>query len=164
MLNKVTESRITEIYTRQVHTVWRVCYSFMQNPHDTDDMVQETFVKLMTKGPVFDDVNHERGWLIVTASNLCRDALKAKARQHENLDDHRELAADEPVLDDLLSMILKLKDNYKTVLYLFYYEGYQITEIADLLRISVPKVKTTLHRARKKLKAVLEDHEESEDH
>ena len=43
------KSEMSEIYTRQVKTIWRVCFSYMKNPVDTDDMVQETFVRLMIR-------------------------------------------------------------------------------------------------------------------
>lgn len=150
------ESRITKIYARQADTVWRVCWSFMQNPDDTDDMVQETFVRLMTHAPDFDSEKHERAWLIVTASNLCKDALKSRERKHDSLEDHMELAVNGPEPDSMVSLIMGLKDSYKTIVYLYYYEGYHMKEIAELLCISEAKVKTTLHRARKKLKELLD--------
>ena len=39
-----TGKEITEIYNRQVDTVYRICFSFMKNTQDTEDMVQETFL------------------------------------------------------------------------------------------------------------------------
>ena len=71
-----TDEELTEIYRRQVDAVYRVCYAFMKNPADTEDLVQETFLKLLTSGRRFDSQDHERAWLIVTASNACKDALK----------------------------------------------------------------------------------------
>ena len=38
-----TDEEIIEIYNRHVDTVYRVCYSFMKNKPETEDMVQETF-------------------------------------------------------------------------------------------------------------------------
>ena len=150
------EDRLSEIYARQADTVWRVCYSYMQNPDDTDDMVQETFIRLMTRGPEFTDENHERAWLVVTASNICKDALRSKERQNYSLEDHPYLTADEPE-DDLTSLIMNLNENCKTVVYMFYYEGYRIREIARMLNISEINVRVTLHRARQKLKKMLEE-------
>ena len=65
-----------EVYSRQADTVYRVCYSFMRNKADTEDLVQETFLKLLSTGKTFENERHERAWLIVTASNLCKDSLK----------------------------------------------------------------------------------------
>ena len=159
------KSRITEIYARQANTVWGVCYSYMQNPDDADDMVQETFVRLMSYSPSFDNEKQERAWMIITASNLCKDTLKSKERRCDSLDDHLELAVEEPIQDSLTPLISKLNENYKTIVYLHYYVGYHVNEIAELLNISKAMVKTTLHRARKKLKEMLEeDNEKEKDH
>ena len=66
---------IAEIYNRQVDTVYRICFSFMKNQADTEDMVQETFLRLLSSGVIFQSEEHEKAWLIVTASNLCKDLL-----------------------------------------------------------------------------------------
>ena len=77
-----TGKEIREIYNRQVETVYRICYSFMKNnTSDTEDMVQETFLRLIRSGALFETEEHEKAWLIVTASNLCKDALKSKWRK-----------------------------------------------------------------------------------
>ena len=40
-----TDQELTQLYYRHVDTVWRICYSFMKNKADTEDMVQETFLR-----------------------------------------------------------------------------------------------------------------------
>ena len=70
------KQQFVEVYSRQVDTVYRVCYSFMKNKADTEDLVQETFLKLLSTKKEFENERHERAWLIVTASNLCKDTLK----------------------------------------------------------------------------------------
>lgn len=157
------KSRITEIYARQANTVWRVCFSYLHNPDDADDMVQEAFVRLMSYSPSFDDEKQERAWMIITASNLCKNKLKSEERRCDSLDDHMELAVEEPIPDNSLTpLISRLNENYKTIVCLHYYEGYHVKEIAELLNISKAMVKTTLHRARKKLKEMLEENNEKE--
>ena len=71
-----TDKEITEIYHRQVDTVYRICYSFMKNKPEAEDMVQETFLRLIASGKTFENPRHEKAWLVVTASNLCKDQLK----------------------------------------------------------------------------------------
>ena len=66
------------IYNRNVDAVYRVCYSFMKNRADAEDLTQETFLKLLAEERSFENDRHEKAWLIVTASNLCRDFLKKK--------------------------------------------------------------------------------------
>ena len=54
-----TDREITELYQRHVDTVYRVCYSYMKNRADTEDMVQDTFIKLISSGVCFQSTEHE---------------------------------------------------------------------------------------------------------
>lgn len=71
-----SDKEITEIYERHFSMVYRVCFSYMKNPQDTNDMVQNTFMKLVEHGVEFENPEHEKAWLIVTASNLCKNHLR----------------------------------------------------------------------------------------
>lgn len=145
-----TDEELTDIYRRQVDTVYRVCYSYMKNPTDTEDLVQETFLKLLASGKRFNDQGHERAWLIVTASNACKDALKHWWRKRESIDAYQ--AVDAPFeIDGLLSAILALPEKYKDAVYLHYCEGYSTPEIARLLHCPQSTVRNRLSRARKML-------------
>ncbi len=79
------DEEITKIYDRHFHTVYRVCFSFMKNEEDAEDMVQETFLKLISCKKQFESEEHEKAWLIVTASNTCKDELRRWKRRLENI-------------------------------------------------------------------------------
>ena len=119
-------------------------------PEGTD--VYGTFLRLIRARPTLADARHERAWLIRTVSNVCRDQLRSKARQHEDLDDHVELAAPEQGDSALLAAVLALPEKYRIVLYLYGVEGYSVREIAALLRRPPNTVKTRLSRAREMLR------------
>lgn len=74
-----TDKEITEIYHRNVDTVYRICYSFMKNKTEAEDMVQETFLRLISAGKTFQNLRHEKAWLIVTASNLAHLQYKCNS-------------------------------------------------------------------------------------
>lgn len=151
-----TQQTFTEIYYRQVASVYRVCYSFMKNVPETEDMVQETFLRLMTSGQTFENIRHEKAWLIVTASNLCKDSLKKWWRKHEDLDDYAQiLPTADPKEDSVVEAVLSLPPKYKDVVYLYYYEGYTTAEIAGHLRAPEATVRSRLSRARMILKEQL---------
>lgn len=148
-----TQERITEVYYRHVASVYRVCYSFMKNKPEAEDMVQETFLRLLTSGQTFENNRHEKAWLIVTASNLCKDTLKKWWRKHEDLDDYANiLPAADPMEDSVVEAVLNLPPKYKTVVYLYYYEGYATAEIARYLKSPEATVRSRLSRARSILK------------
>lgn len=148
-----TGKEITEIYNRQVNTVYRICFSFMKNTADTEDMVQETFLRLLSAGVGFVSEEHEKAWLIVTASNLCKDALKKWWRKTEDIDDPA-LGLQQPPfeIDGVLDAIMKLPADQKCAVYMYYYEGYSTAEIAGYLGCPQATVRSRLLRARKTLK------------
>ena len=154
-----TDREITELYQRHVDTVYRVCYSYMKNRADTEDMVQDTFIKLISSGVLFQSAEHEKAWLIVTASNLCKNALRHWWRRRENLDDYAGLGREDDPPDEVMEAITKLPTVYKDAVFLYYYEGYSTAEIAGLLQCRESTVTTRLFRAREKLRDVLKEAE-----
>ncbi len=148
-----TGKEITEIYNRQVDTVYRICFSFMKNTSETEDMVQETFLRLMSSNVVFQSEEHEKAWLIVTASNLCKDSLKKWWRRQEPLEDHEKTLWQPPFeVNEVLEAIMKLPPDQKTAVYMYYYEGYRAAEIAAYLKCPQATIRSRLARARKTLK------------
>lgn len=147
---------LEDIYHRHVDMLYRVAYSFMKNNADAEDMVQETFIRLLRSGPVFDTPQHEKAWLIVTISNLCKSALRSPWRRRESIEEltHPPAAEDTPP-DETLSAVLALPTQDRVTVYLYYYEGYQTAEIARMLDIPPATVRSRLARARKKLKLTL---------
>lgn len=150
-----TGRAVRELYEEYSQTLYRIAFTYLKNRYDAEDALQETFLRLIRGRVAFVDAQHEKAWLIRTVSNVCRDMLKAKSRHHLDLDAQTQLAAPEPEANALLAAILALPDKYKTVVYLYYYEGYAVSEIADMLRQSPNTVKTWLFRARKALKESL---------
>ena len=137
-----TNKEIMEIYDRQVDTVYRVCYAYMKNAPEAEDMTQETFLRLMSNGKPFADQRHEKAWLIITASNLCKDTLKKWWRKNENIDDYTSLPQERT-------------ETGNDVLYLYYYEGYTTAEIAVHQNCPESTVRSRLSRARKQLMTML---------
>lgn len=133
-----TDKDIEDIYRRYVDMLYRVAYSFMKNSADAEDMVQETFIRLLRSGTSFASEQHEKAWLIVTVSNLCKSALRSPWQRREALD-----------------AVLALPEDYKLPVYLYYYEGYPTADIARMLDVAPATVRSRLNRARKKLKLTL---------
>lgn len=150
------EKDFAEVYEMYVDDIYRLCYSFMKNQMDAEDVVQETFIKYYHSGKHFESMAHRKAWLIVTASNRCKDVLKQWWRKRESFDDlHETLSSDHPMIDEMMELVMKLPEKYKTAVYLYYYEGYDSAEIARLLHKPASTVRTYLQRARKLLKQEL---------
>ncbi len=148
-----TDKEIAEIYSRHVKTIYRVCFAYMKNAADTEDAVSDTFVKMIRSGVDFESEAHEKAWLIRTASNVCKDILKHWWRRRENLEDYEHLQGTGPVeADETLQAVMGLPEKYKTVVYLYYYEGYTSVEIAKILLKPQSTIRNYLHEARKVLR------------
>ena len=159
-LTQTGTKNFIETYNRHVDMVYRVCYSFMKNQTDTEDMVQETFLRLLSNQKKFADERHEKAWLIITASNLCKDTLKKWWRTNENIDDYPDLPQKTNGGSAVMEAILSLSDDYKAAVYMYYYEGYSTAEIAQFLGCPDATVRSRLARARKQLQAMLGGAEE----
>ena len=151
-----TDREIAEVYERNKKTVYRVCFAYMKNTADTEDAVQDTFFRLIKTGKPFESEEHEKAWLIRTATNICKNVLRNWWRRRENLDDYQNLRGNGDIeIDNVFSAVMKLPDKYKTVIYLYYYEGYDSVEISRILEKPQSTIRNHLHEARKILQEKL---------
>ncbi|MDF2542478.1 MAG: polymerase sigma factor [Herbinix sp.] len=158
MINSLsrTDKEIADIYSRHVKTIYRICFTYMKNVADTEDIVQETFIKLMKSFKAFENEEHEKAWLIRTATNLCKDNLRNWWRKRENLEDYGNIQGiDHFQSDTILEAVMSLPDKYKTVVYLYYYDGYTSVEIARILTKPQSTIRNYLHEARNVLRTKL---------
>jgi RNA polymerase sigma-70 factor (ECF subfamily) len=151
-----TDKEIAELYERHKETVYRVCFAFMKNVMDTEDVVQDTFCNLIKSATAFENTEHEKAWLIRSATNLCKNALRYWWRKRENLDDYENLQSDNAFeVDDVFSVVMSLPEKYKTVVYLYYYEGYDSVEISKILQKPQSTIRYYLNGAKKLLREKL---------
>lgn len=126
----------------------------MGNKSDSEDAVSETFVRLIKNGNKFESDEHIKAWLIVTAMNVCKTTLRHWTNQRR--DDSKEITEIPDTVSEknyeLLKNILELPEKYKTVIYMYYYEGFSISEISDFLNITESAVRSRLSRGREMLK------------
>lgn len=139
--------------------ILRLSYTYLKNTHDAQDICQTVFVKLLTHPMEFDTPEHEKAYILRMTANACKDLLRSPWRKRNcSLDACLEVPAPEAPDGSVLAAVNQLPDNYRTVLYLFYYEGYQAEEIGRILGISRSAVHVRLTRAREKLKPYLEEY------
>lgn len=152
-----TDEDISAIYYRHVDMLYRVCFAYMKNVPDTEEVVQDTFIKLLQAAPIFETQEHEKAWLLRVATNLCKNSLKHWWRKRENLEDYQAATKESGIeVDEIFQLVMALPDKYKSVVYLYYYEGYNSVEIAQMLEKPESTIRTYLKKAREKLKEELE--------
>lgn len=138
-------------------TVYRLCFSFLKSAADTEDAVQNVFMKLINSDKQFENAEHEKAWLIVCASNHCKDVLKSAARSKtgDMPDDIPDTRTETDPYDETLEAVLALPERYKDCVYLHYYEGYKTDEIAQMTGRTPSTVRSHLSEARALLRDAL---------
>lgn len=145
-----THAEIEDAINKYADTVSRICYLHTNSREDRDDIFQNVFLRYMTKAPDFRNDEHEKAWLIRVTINLCKDSFKSFFRRNTTaLDEIQEIAADEKEdLSYVRSCVKQLSENYRNVIYLYYYEEYSAVEIAKILHKNVNTIYTWLSRAK----------------
>lgn len=133
-----------------------LAYSYTKNTDDAQDMVQEAFLKFMTKAPEFESEEHEKAWLIRVTINLCKNLLMSTYNKtYAELDEN--IGVTDEYSTGLTETINSLPEKYRAVIHLFYYEGYSHKEIAKILDVTETTVATRLMRGRNLLKDMIGD-------
>jgi len=150
-----TNDAFVAMYSRHVDTVYRVCYTYLHNAAETEDAVQNVFIKLLAKPVAFESEEHEKAWLIRVAANHCKDILKSAWSRRTGIDEITEPAVVDAEPDETLKEVMKLSENLRICVYLYYYEGYDTAEIAEMLDRPHSTVRNYLSDARRQLRVVL---------
>ena len=146
-----TDDDIESVVNRYSNLLFKLCFTMLCSNADAEDAVSDTFVKYITKAPCFQDEEHTKAWLIRVAANTCNDIHRFRKRHsHINLDDLHNYSKTEEN-SGILEAVMQLPAKYKTVIHLFYIEGYRTEEIAGILSLSPSAVRKRLQYARGKL-------------
>ncbi len=153
---KKTEEEIKELVETYSTLIFRISYFILSNPEDAKDVVQETFLKYITKAPDFTDEEHKKAWLIRVATNISKNALKFRLRRETvDLSDIENIGINEDDFETL-EIIMNLPTKYKIVMTLYYVEGYLSKEIAEIIGVSEEAVRKRLQKGRELLKKEIE--------
>ena len=155
MLNIQTEQQYNEIVENYSDMIFRIAYQYLFNKYDAEDIVQEVFVKLLTKRVIFKDEEHIKSWLIRVTINQCLDYKKSLTKKNTVPIENMEIPFEQKE-GEILKELQLLKEDERNVLYLYYYEGYKIKEIAKILKQKQNTINSKLTRARKKLQEIME--------
>ncbi len=153
---KIMFSRDIEAYS---DTVLRIAVQNTKCCSDAEDVTQEVFMRLMKHSGSFSGSEHKKAWLIRVTINLCHDLTRSQAlKRTEPLEDYPCVCAEDGGIRrlEVLEAIRNLPEARRNAVYLFYYEGMSIEEIAALTGRSAGSVGSDLHRARKQLRIDLE--------
>ncbi len=153
MGQKIGTEQAETLFRQYADLIYRVALHNLKNPADAEDILQEVCLVLMTKR-LPEQEEHLKRWLIRVTINKCRDLSRSFWRRNrESIDDYEHLPAEPP--PEIFLDLQTLPEHYRNIIFLYYYEEYTVSEIADILHMNVNTVKSGLRRAREQLKKQL---------
>lgn len=160
---------IWEIYDQHYSRVRKFILAVVKNEWAADDLIQETFLRVQEKLDELKDPLKITSWIFRIAHNLCLDYFRQPKPESMDSDDllkTLDRAAPEDVAarmeqsemsECVQNQMNLLPESLRVVLVLYDQMEFSHREIAEVLETTIPNVKVRLHRARKKLKSILEE-------
>lgn len=144
--------------------VFNFIYRMVGNAVDSADLTQEVFIKLYLNLHRYDPEKKFSTWLFTIVQRTVFDWLRKKRRNKEVLivDDPKRFV--EPAQEreenvahkiDVEKAFKHLKENYKAVLMLYYWQGYNHQEIGEILHRPMNTIKTLMRRAKQAFKQAI---------
>lgn len=134
-----------------------MAYSYLQNMDDAEEILQETLIQFLTKAPEFENAEHEKAWLLHVAANLCKNRIRYNQIRKTDELDETLIAEEKEDLAFVWEAVKSLPEKYREVIHLYYHEGYQTAQIAQILNRRESTIRSDLRRGREKLKTILKE-------
>lgn len=149
-----TENTSLYAFRKYADMVLRTAYTCCGCYAEAEDISQEVFLYLHTKPVDFNDDEHMKAWLLRVTVNKCKNYKRSFRASHtQPIDEENAGAYSMDTTDiEVRELISSLPQKYSAVIYLYYYEGYQIKEIGKILGKNPSTVNSLLQRGREKLK------------
>lgn len=145
--------------------VYRLALSIVRDPALAEDVVQETFIKAWRGHGTYTGTAPLRNWVLRIAHNVGVSTLRAireEARDPQRLPEGQPAEEVELVVmrrAEIVDVLGRLDELSRSIMILREVDGLSYAEIAEILEVSLPTVKTRLYRARGTLKRMTEDGE-----
>ena len=158
-MRSISDKEFEEIYYKHKQTLYNISYSYLKNVSDSDDIVQDVFMKYLNTNNDFKSDDDLKYWLIRVCINACINEVKSTYKKKVMLDNdissNNDLNKNED--KEIFSYVYDLPLQYKDVIVLYYYESYSVDEISKILKISQANVKKRLERGRNILKTKISE-------
>ena len=152
----LTETEFTAAAERYLDMVYRIALNSLRHPADAEDAAQNTMLRLWRTDTDFTGEEHLRRWLARVAVNESRRIAAHPWRKRSvPLEEAQEPVFQDQERRELYAAVMSLPAKYRLPLYLYYYEGYAVAEIGEIMGLKPSTVQTRLSRGREKLKTML---------
>ncbi len=140
---------------------------FVGNVHIAEELMEDTFFKIITKKPRFSEKHSFKTWLYTIGRNVAIDYLRKNKNKTEiAIEEVENYLRDEYDLEELYikkeqgielhRAMKKINPEYAQVLWLIYFEGFTSAETSVILKKNVRQMKNLIYRAKDALKSQLD--------
>lgn len=157
---KNMQTEINSYILKNKEKYYRMAYSYVKNKEDALDIIQDAIVKALKYQNSLKDIAYFNTWFYRILINTCKTHLQKQKRYIDVEDDYIE-NYQPPVYDHYKTFELEdaldhLSYNEKTIILLRFFNELELKEISVIMGQNLSTVKSTLYRALKKLKPLLE--------
>ena len=153
-----------EFYNQYARGMYNICYRMVSDDMEAEDILQQSFVKAFKHIDKFDFRATPGAWLKRIVVNNCINYLRKKKIDLVSIDNNHLHLTEEVEnndtsynMDVVKKAMTKLPEGYKVVIQLYLIEGYDHSEIGQILGISDSTSKSQYHRAKKKLQLIVKE-------
>jgi RNA polymerase sigma-70 factor (ECF subfamily) len=155
------EEAFRAFYDRTAGPLWGYLSRISGDRQVADDLLQESYYRLLKSATPFDSETHRRNYLYKIATNLVRDTKRGTRPLFDAGVEMANVPAPEGPVDaegraDVRRAFGRLKPRERALLWLAYAQGSTHSEIADVLGLKTTSIKMLLFRARRRLADVLQ--------
>ena len=153
------------LYERYARKLFVACLRIVGNASDAEEAMQDSFLKIFTRIDQYDGGQNFEAWIHRIAVHTAIDYVRRQNQVWEELsENYPEPENDEPdeekiqyTIEQIKAATAKLPPGYRVVLSLYLFEGYDMEEIASILNIQPPSVRTQYLRAKRKLLEIVKN-------
>lgn len=142
--------------------MYNVCLRMLNNSMDAEDVLQESFVDVYRKLHTFKYESTPGAWIKRIVVNNCISRLRKNKLHIEEIEEGRYVVEEEDESSDLTYEVHQIKkamsvlpEGYRAIFSLYALEGYDHSEIGQILNISESTSKSQYSRAKKKIRSLM---------
>ena len=152
------------LYKQFAQRLYVACLRIVGNSSEAEEAMQDTFLKIFTRLDQYHDGQCFEAWMHRIAVHTAIDYVRRQTPQWEELSDNYapECDSDEPDEEEIRYSVAQIKNasqqlpaGYRVILSLYLFEGYDMEEIASILKIQPPSVRSQYLRAKRKLVEII---------
>lgn len=152
----MTKEELANLIFENKEGMYRLAYTIAENDADAQDAVGDAIVKAFANIQRLRSKTSAKSWLMQILVNSARDIVHNRNKwkiTEKSLEDTGISAPFES--DELLPIVMEMKEEFREVIILYYYEQFSVNDISKMLKIPSGTVKSRLARGREKLSSII---------